>query len=112
MMRVIGSVEPPGGNGTTNLMVPFGQSFCARTTAGTLTDAATVPARTARRRKTDISASQILSCYRESVSTCDCSASDFALRLSLGLDIVVLDDLEPALLLGLLEGGEGRGRAR
>src|SRR3990167_9621756 len=28
--RVMGSVEPPGGNGTTNLIRPFGQSAWAR----------------------------------------------------------------------------------
>src|SRR5262245_39825263 len=56
MMRAIGSVEPPGGKGTTNLMVPLGQSWL-RTMAGTLNDAATVPANTARRRTMDIVAS-------------------------------------------------------
>ena len=55
MMRVIGSVEPPGGKGTTNLIVPLGQSApCAFTMAGTPSDAARLPATTARRRSTDI----------------------------------------------------------
>ncbi len=55
MMRAIGSVEPPGGKGTTNLIVPLGQSApCAFTMAGTLSDAARLPATTARRRSTDI----------------------------------------------------------
>ena len=54
MMRVIGSTEPPGGKGTTNLIVPFGQSAWAFTMAGTLRDAARLPATTARRRSTDI----------------------------------------------------------
>src|SRR4029078_13246133 len=81
MMRVIGSADPPGGKGTTNLMLPLGQSFWALTIAGTLRDAATVPANTARRRNTDISASQTLSYCPVSVSTCNRSASAFADRI-------------------------------
>src|SRR4029078_7899782 len=57
MMRATGSVEPPGGKGTMILTGPLGHSptFCARTVAGAAKVAATVPARTERRRSIGIS---------------------------------------------------------
>src|SRR5436190_17219311 len=57
MMRATGSVEPPGGKGTMILTGPLGHSptFCARTMAGAAKVAATVPARTERRRSIGIS---------------------------------------------------------
>ena len=55
MMRAIGSVEPPGGKGTTNLIVPLGQSApCALHDGGYAKRRGKMPARTARRRSTDI----------------------------------------------------------
>src|SRR3990167_5302368 len=49
--RVMGSVEPPGGNGTTNLIGPFGQSptFWAFTMAGAPSTAAAAPVMMERR---------------------------------------------------------------
>src|SRR5215475_2162657 len=57
MRRAIGSVEPPGGKGTTNLMGPLGQSLWALAMAGAPRLAARLPASTARRRNTDMLAS-------------------------------------------------------
>src|ERR1700730_883141 len=49
--RATGSVEPPGGKGTTNLIGPFGQSVpCASTRAGAARVAATLPTSSERRR--------------------------------------------------------------
>src|SRR6266702_2375329 len=49
--RATGSVEPPGGKGTTNLIGPFGQSVpCAATRLGAARVAATLPASSERRR--------------------------------------------------------------
>src|SRR5579864_7318017 len=52
MMRATGSVEPPGGKGTTILSWPLGHSpkASARTTAGAASNAV-VPANRARRRR-------------------------------------------------------------
>jgi hypothetical protein len=50
MKRATGSVEPPGGKGTTNLSGPLGQSACAWTMAGAPTVAATLPMSSKRRR--------------------------------------------------------------
>src|ERR1700730_10240319 len=49
--RATGSVEPPGGKGTTNLIGPFGQSVpWASTRAGAARVAATLPTSSERRR--------------------------------------------------------------
>src|SRR5688572_25127815 len=50
MMRAIGSVPPPGGKGTMNLIGPFGQSAWALT-RGTQRVVPRLPASTTRRRK-------------------------------------------------------------
>src|SRR5262245_24492636 len=58
MMRATGSVEPPGGNGTTNRNGPLGQSgLCARRMVGAPSDAAVLPNNRARRRSTDMNCS-------------------------------------------------------
>src|SRR5262249_1338889 len=70
MMRAIGSVEPPGGKGTPNLIGPLGQSaVCAPAMAGMLAQAAALPASTARRRNTDISASLMRLLVRQAYQT-------------------------------------------
>src|SRR5882672_10172275 len=49
--RATGSVEPPGGKGTMNLIGPLaGQSTCALTTVGAAKVAATLPMSSKRRR--------------------------------------------------------------
>src|SRR5258707_2084672 len=49
--RATGSVEPPGGKGTTNLIGPFGQSVpCAATRLGAARVAAMLPTSSERRR--------------------------------------------------------------
>src|SRR5215510_5466578 len=50
MMRATGSVEPPGGKGTMNLMGPLGQSPCALTMPGAPAANAAEPASSDRRR--------------------------------------------------------------
>src|SRR5215813_6809174 len=80
-MRATGSVVPPGGKGTTTRMEePFGQSLACARARRGAASAA-VAERSVRRR-----------------------------MVSVSLDVVVLDDLEPALLFALLVGGELLGR--
>ena len=68
MRRAIGSVEPPGGKGTTNLIGPLGQSACAWAMAGAPSVAAAAPASTERRRRSVIFASQKASLLAVSLS--------------------------------------------
>ena len=50
MKRATGSVEPPGGKGTMNLIRPLGHSLCASTATGVAKVAATLPISSERRR--------------------------------------------------------------
>ena len=59
MKRATGSVEPPGGKGTTNLIGPLGQSPCASTMAGAARVAATLP-RSSERRRTIVTATSLV----------------------------------------------------